>query len=129
MAELAVALDEPCAGLLVLAGLEGLVGEGAGGACGAGADFEKFAGNMGEVLCWMGRASGDGEGMRGDAAGEGADVRFAEDLLCFPPLSFSPRSLSLSGPSPRAGSGSESFSLCLESAAGISSGFWRGKRG
>lgn len=50
--KLAVSLDEPCADLLLLAGLEDLVGEGAGGACGAGTDSEKFAGDMGEVLGW-----------------------------------------------------------------------------
>lgn len=49
--EFAVALDEPGADALLLAGLVGEVREGAGGAGGAGADLEEFAGDMGEVLC------------------------------------------------------------------------------
>lgn len=51
MGEFAVALDEPGADALLLAGLVGEVREGAGGAGGAGADLEEFAGDMGEVLC------------------------------------------------------------------------------
>ena len=50
VAELAVSLYKPGADLLLLAWFEDVVGEGAGGTCGAGADLEKFAGNMGEVL-------------------------------------------------------------------------------
>lgn len=49
--ELAVSLYEPGTDLLLLAWFEDVVGEGAGGTGGAGADLEKFAGDMGEVLC------------------------------------------------------------------------------
>ena len=52
VAELAVSLYEPGTDLLLLAWFEDVVGEGAGGTCGAGADLEKFAGDMGEVLGW-----------------------------------------------------------------------------
>ena len=50
VAKLAVALYKPGADLFLLAGLEDLVREGAGGARGARADLEKFAWNMGEVF-------------------------------------------------------------------------------
>ena len=65
MAELAVALDEPGADLLLLAWFEDLMGEGAGRACGAGADFEKFARDMGEVLGWGVARKGAGVRRRG----------------------------------------------------------------
>ena len=52
VAKLAVSLYEPGADLLCLAWFEDLMGEGAGGACGAGADLEKFARDMGEILGW-----------------------------------------------------------------------------
>lgn len=55
VAELAVALDEPGAGLLLGPGLGGAVGEGAGAAGGAGPDLEELAGHMGEVLGWGGQ--------------------------------------------------------------------------
>lgn len=52
MAKLAVALYEPGAGLFLCAWLCGGVGEGTGTAGGACADFEEFAGNMGEIFSW-----------------------------------------------------------------------------
>ena len=54
MAKLAVSLYEPSADVFLLAGLVDGVREGAGRAGGASADFEEFAGDMGEVLCWNG---------------------------------------------------------------------------
>lgn len=51
VAKLAVTLYEPGANFFMLAGLEDVVREGAGRACGARADFEKFAGNMRQVFC------------------------------------------------------------------------------
>ena len=115
MAEFAVALDEPSTDLLMLAGFKNLVGERAGGACGAGADLEKFAWNMGEVFGWEGRRDGFDKEGRGQEE-EGGDVLFVEDL-CLGPLSLS-RSLSLSGASLVA-SGTDSWSLRCLSAAGI----------
>jgi hypothetical protein len=50
VAELAVALHEPGAGLLLAAGLGGAVGEGAGGARGAAADLVELARYMGEIF-------------------------------------------------------------------------------
>ena len=115
MAELAVALDEPGADLLLLAWFEDLMGEGAGRACGARADLEKFAWNMGEVFRWEGRRDGFDKEGRGQEE-EGGDVLCVEDL-CLGPLSLS-RSLSLSGASLVA-SGTDSWSLRCLSAAGI----------
>ena len=115
VAKLAVSLDEPRAYFLLLAWLEDLVGEGAGRACGARADLEKFAWNMGEVFGWEGRRDGFDKEGRGQEE-EGGDVLFVEDL-CLGPLSLS-RSLSLSGASLVA-SGTDSWSLRCLSAAGI----------
>ena len=50
VAELAVALDEPGAYILLPAGFECLMGERAGRASGARPNFEEFARDMGEVF-------------------------------------------------------------------------------
>ena len=71
VAKLAVALYEPGADLFLLAGLEDLVREGAGGARGARADLEKFAGDMREVFRWIRGREGEDErdGVKREAVG------------------------------------------------------------
>lgn len=54
VAELAISLYEPGTDILLLPWLEDGVREGTGRAGGAGADSEKFARDMGEVLGWEG---------------------------------------------------------------------------
>jgi len=49
--KLAITLDEPRACFL-LTWLWDDMGEGARGACRTGADFEEFAGDMGEIFCY-----------------------------------------------------------------------------
>ena len=115
MAKLAVSFYEPSADFFMLAGFENGMREGAGRACCARTDSEKFAWNMGEVFGWEGRRDGFDKEGRGQEEG-GGDVLFVEDL-CLGPLALS-RSLSLSGASLVA-SGTDSWSLRCLSAAGI----------
>ena len=52
VAKFTVAFDEPCAHLLLLAWLQNSMGERAGRSCSAGSNSEKFAGDMGQILCF-----------------------------------------------------------------------------
>lgn len=87
------------------------MGERAGGTCSAGAYLEKFAGNMGEVLCLK---KGEYGHSVGEDGGVWMDVLLPVEDFCLLDLSALSLSLSLSSLAESCGGSS-----CLVSATGI----------